>query len=109
MLSPLRYPGSKANLVEYFEVFLRENILQGCELVEPFAGGASLSLGLLERGVIERATLVERDPLVYGFWKAVVCHNEDLCKAVSDVEVSMESWKRIRSALAVDDPRGHDV
>lgn len=101
-LSPLRYPGSKYALVDYFESLIRENLLTGCEFYEPFAGGASMTLALLSRGVISRGTLVERDPLVYAFWKCVASEPDALCRRVDRLAPSLASWKRFQRYLAPD-------
>jgi DNA adenine methylase len=103
-LSPLRYPGSKPNLVEYFETFLRENLLWGVDLIEPYAGSASLSLALLTSGAIRRASLVERDPLLYAFWKQIKQDPEKLCSRIRNVAVSLTTWKRMQRFLDVRDP-----
>ncbi|HEY3353165.1 MAG TPA: DNA adenine methylase [Polyangia bacterium] len=106
--SPLRYPGSKTHIIDYFEVLLRENLALGAELVEPYAGGASLSLGLLARDAVSSVRLVERDPLLFAFWKAVVTEPARLCDEIARVQVTLESWKRFRRYLEIDNPRGHD-
>lgn len=108
-LSPLRYPGSKPNLAEYFEAFLRENLLWGTELVEPFAGSASLSLALLRRGAISKAYLVERDPLLYAFWKQIKRDPDALCRKVANVRVSLATWRRMQRFLKFDRPSEADV
>jgi len=100
LLSPFRYPGSKYVLADYFQSVIAENFLTGCHLYEPYAGGASLSLCLLSRGVISRATLVERDPLIYAFWKCVKTQPEELCKRIQQLTVSIPTWKRFRRYLA---------
>src|ERR1700730_5477532 len=46
VLSPLRYPGGKRRLVPYVASAIRANGLEPDVFVEPFAGGASVSLGL---------------------------------------------------------------
>ncbi len=86
--SPFRYPGSKAGLVDYAATLINESLLTGCNFCETHAGGASLGLGLLGRGIISKLTLVERDPLIYAFWKAVIARNEELCEKIRGLEVS---------------------
>jgi DNA adenine methylase len=102
LLSPLRYPGSKQNLADYFENLVNENLLVGAHLYELYAGGASISLRLLSRELISGATLIERDPLIYSFWKCVKCCPEDLCARIEGAEVTLKSWKRFQCYLAPD-------
>src|SRR5215510_701866 len=48
--SPLRYPGGKAALAGLLRAILKRNRLEGCKIVEPFAGGGGASLDLLFNG-----------------------------------------------------------
>jgi DNA adenine methylase len=101
--SPLRYPGGKNGLVNYFEATLKENLLLGTHLHEVYAGGAAISLGMLSRDVIAKATLVERDPLVYSFWKAVKFYPEELCQEISRCKITLTTWKAFHRYLAPTD------
>lgn len=102
ILSPLRYPGSKYVLADYFDTVVKENLLAGCHFYEPYAGGASISLCLLSRNTVDRATLLERDPLVYAFWKAVVQMPDELCRRIERLEVSLRTWKRFQKYASED-------
>lgn len=107
--SPFRYPGSKAGLVDYTTTLINENLLTGCHFYEAHAGGAALGLGLLERGVIRRLTLVERDPLIYAFWKAVINHSDQLCAEIRNVKVSLATWKAFQWYRRVPHPKKHSI
>ena len=96
LLSPLRYPGSKHALVDYIEDFLRANSFVGREWVEPCAGGASVALSLLSRGLVTRATIVEKDPLIYAFWKSVKTDAAVLCQIVRELDVSVATWEQFQ-------------
>lgn len=100
--SPLRYPGSKANLVDWVVSFLEENALKGVEFVEPYAGSASLSLNLLSRGVISSAMLFERDPLLFSFWYSVFNRTEELISLIERNSVSMETRAELAWLLKLD-------
>ena len=93
VISPLRYPGSKQNLVDYFETFIKDNLLTGCHLHEVYAGGASISLAMLARELVEKATLVELDPLVYAFWRCVKSYPDNLYSLIEQTEVTVSTWK----------------
>src|ERR1700687_2201325 len=88
LLSPLRYPGGKRRLSNYIARALRLNGLRPKLFVEPFAGGASVALQLLNDGLVESIGLAEKDPLVAAFWKTVFFESEWLIKAVEKVEIS---------------------
>lgn len=102
--SPLRYPGGKSLLSTYVSGVLEENLLAGCTFYEPYAGGASVSLDLLRMGFIDKAVLIERDPLVYAFWHAVFNATDALCAAIEACPVTLETWHELQLTRAVDDP-----
>ena len=103
-LSPLRYPGGKHLLAPYVAGVIEENFLTGCTLYEPFAGGAAVSLDLLRMEFIDRAVLIERDPLVYAFWYCVKNELDALCAAVEATNVTIETWHALQPLRIVDDP-----
>ena len=109
MQSPLRYPGSKQLLVDYLDSTLKENLLVGLSFVEAYAGGASLSLGLLARGTITRATLVEKDPLLYAFWKVASRRPRDLARCIRGIEISIQEWQHQRRYLDPNALRKYDL
>jgi len=83
---------------------LEENFLGGCTFYEPYAGGASVSLDLLRMGFIDKAVLIERDPLVFSFWHAVFNETEDLCAAIEACPVTLDTWHALQATKAVDAP-----
>lgn len=99
MQSPFRFPGSKQNLIDYIAGIVKQNLLFRCDFYETHSGGASLSLGLLERGVIARTTLIERDPLIYAFWKSVTHKSEDLCARIGRLVPSLKTWQEQQKYL----------
>ena len=90
--SPFRYPGSKQALAEYMRNFMAANGYERPHFYEPFAGGASLSLELLSSDSIRTATWVERDPLVYSFWKCVRRSPEKLCARLWKLPINLKTW-----------------
>ena len=107
--SPLRYPGSKAFLADYLERVIEEASLTGCHFYEPCAGGASLSLSLLARDAVSRVTLVERDPLIYAFWRCVVTQPDDLCEKIEGLRVNITTWKKFQPYLAPNARRNNNI
>lgn len=69
-ISPFRYPGGKSWFVDSFFRWLNERNVR--LLVEPFAGGASVSLSCLEADACEHIVLVEKDPRVSAVWKTIL-------------------------------------
>lgn len=99
IVSPLRYPGGKSAFVPYIAAFLQEHLLAGCTLVEPYAGGASVSLSLLSMGLINGAILAEADPLLYAFWRCVFYSTSALCKLISETPVNIQTWFELQDYL----------
>jgi len=100
--SPLRYPGGKANLADYVEGFLRKNLLTGSTFVEPFVGGAGLSLSLIQRDLINNCIWIEKDPLIYSLWNCIFMETENLCRLIDETPVTLETWMRLQSNLEDD-------
>lgn len=86
--SPLRYPGGKTWLVPHIRSWLSER----CDvLVEPFAGGATVSLTAVMEDRVDRAWMVELDRDVAAFWRAALRHSAELIQLVQAFEMSRES------------------
>lgn len=89
-LSPLRYPGGKTRFVPKLVSWLEGTTYK--RVLEPFAGGASVSLGLLEAGIAETAWISDADPLIASFWIAATEQPEDLIDFMFSEPVSVERW-----------------
>ncbi len=90
--SPLRYPGSKRRLAEYIKQTLKQNNCYPNIFIEPFAGGASVALKLLNEDVVKQIGLIELDPLVADFWKTVFFDTDWLVEQVKNVQITVEQW-----------------
>ena len=92
ILSPLRYPGAKRRLSAYIAETLRLNTLRPKLFVEPFAGGSSVALQLLNDDLVDTIALGERDPLVASFWKVVFRESQWLIDRIKDTPVTLKNW-----------------
>jgi len=92
ILSPLRYPGGKRRLTEYIANLLKIKNLRPKLLVEPFSGGASMSLYLLKHDLVDSIALGEKDPLVADFWKTVFYDHKWLINKINKTEPTFENW-----------------
>lgn len=94
--SPLRYPGAKSQLAPAIGRLIggaktSDAVRQIELLVEPFAGGASVSLRLVGAGIVDRVLLADADPLVAAFWQAAAADTHDL------IDRMREEWDRFVS------------
>lgn len=94
--SPLRYPGGKQCLAGFIQKLLAENGMLGCTYAEPYAGGAGLAMRLLLDGVVERAILNDKCPMVTAFWHTLFEHTDTLLQKISDTPVTLDTWKITR-------------
>jgi len=92
--SPLRYPGSKARFASFIAQALRLNGLRGQLFVEPFCGGASVAIVLLEQGIVSEIALNDADPGIAAFWDTVFSptHAEWLADQVLTVPLTLTEW-----------------
>lgn len=80
--SPLRYPGGKTWLIPHVRAWLSRRSPKPEVLVEPFAGGAIVSLTAVMEDLSERCVMSEIDPDVAAFWKAALWHSDELIECV---------------------------
>lgn len=104
--SILRYPGSKARFVGFIENSIRLNKPKFDVFVEPFCGGASVSIALLEKGVVDNISLNDADPLISHLWDCIFSpiHAEWLIEKVKTIPLTVDEWKR-QKALEPSSPR----
>lgn len=92
--SPLRYPGGKGKVSDFFQkVFLANNILDGT-YVEPYVGGGSVALSLLFNEYVQNIIINDKDKSIYAFWHSVICDTESLCRLIFNTPVTMEIWQK---------------
>lgn len=69
-LSPFRYPGGKSRFAPKLGPWFASHRQR--VLLEPFAGGASVSLWALSKGWVDRAVLLEKDPAIASVWRCIL-------------------------------------
>jgi len=75
-LSPLRYPGGKSKLIDYIYSKLNDNKLD--TFIEPFCGGASVSLALLDAKVVKNIVLNDLDFGIYSLFYIIKNYPYDI-------------------------------
>lgn len=70
--SPFRYPGGKTWFVPTFRKWMASMSSPPRLLIEPFAGGGTISLTALFERLTQKAIMVERDEEIAAVWHSVV-------------------------------------
>lgn len=92
--SPLRYPGGKKRLKDFFKEIIKENFLGGGTYVEPYGGGSSIALNLLFEGHVSKIIINDLDRSIYAFWHSVLFQTEELCNLIRKTPLNVKTWKK---------------
>jgi len=96
--SPFRYPGGKTWLIPYVRQWLNACDSQDKELIEPFAGGAIVSLTAAAEKRVRQALMVELDEDIAAFWQTILSND---ARWLADKIVSFSVTKsNVQSLLA---------
>lgn len=94
--SPLRYPGGKGKIADFFYATFEANNLCDGTYVEPYAGGASVALSLLVNEYVSNVIINDIDRSIYAFWKSVLFFNDEFCDLISKTKVNLKTWKKCK-------------
>lgn len=86
--SPLRYPGGKTWLIPHIREWLGQTRPEF--LIEPFAGGAVVSLTAVMENLVNTALMIELDRDVAALWRAALESPEVLRERVREFEPTLE-------------------
>ena len=95
--TPLRYPGGKNKLAKQFEEICRKNNIS--TFIEPYTGGAGISLFLLLNNTVNNIILNDLDPLIYSFWYSVLNHNAELINMIQNTDITMDNWYKYKEII----------
>jgi DNA adenine methylase len=95
-LSPLRYPGSKRRLGEYVRQALELNQLQPDLYVEPFFGGGSVGIQLMQHDLVDKVLIMDLDPWVASFWRTLFFDTDWLIHKIRNTEVTLDLWQELK-------------
>jgi len=70
--TPLRYPGGKTSLFEFFDSVIKGHGWSKVTYIEPYAGGAGAALSLLFLNKVNKIIINDYDPAIFCFWKSAV-------------------------------------
>ena len=93
--SPLRYPGGKTWLIPHIREWLQ--ITKPEVLIEPFAGGAIVSLTAVMEGMVSSAVMIEIDRDVAAFWRSALDSGATLSGWVKQFVPTYESLGKLEN------------
>ena len=93
--SPLRYPGGKTWLIPHIRVWLGNSDPSSDVLVEPFAGGGTVSLTSVMECFVSRALMVDLDRDVSSFWRSALEHPNDLVERVMQFRPNRDTVEQL--------------
>jgi len=105
--SPFRYPGGKTWLIPVVRRWLKSFHDKPALLIEPFAGGAIVSLTAAFEGLAESILMVERDDAVSAVWETVLNGgSRQLAERILEFDLTFEN---VRQELAKKDASREDL
>lgn len=87
----IRYPGSKDKHLK----FLGNHLIAGCNnrtIVEPFAGTASVTFYLLQKGLVDKYVINDIDTNIIAMWKVVKDNPEWLIQEIKKYTPSVQDF-----------------
>lgn len=101
LLSPFRYPGGKTWFVPYMRRWLLSLPNKPRLFIEPFAGGAIVSLTVASEGLAEHVIFVELDEQVASVWETILSDDAEwLCEQILSFNLTPENVDKILSRPA---------
>lgn len=94
--SPFRYPGGKTWLVPYIRDWLSAKSRRPTRLIEPFAGGAIVSLTAAFERLAKHVVFAELDESVASVWRVVLNGQAEwLAKQILNFELTYEHVREV--------------
>jgi DNA adenine methylase len=90
--TPLRYPGGKTSLFQFFDEMILLNRWTNVQYIEPYAGGAGAALALLLLEKVDSIVINDLDRAIFAFWKTALEHTDDFIKKIDHTDVTVDEW-----------------
>lgn len=91
--SPLRYPGGKTWLIPHIRHWLESTEPE--ILIEPFAGGAIVSLTAVMENLVKTTVMVEIDRDVAAFWRSALENGDTLQERVTKFKPTLNRLRKL--------------
>lgn len=99
--SPFRYPGGKTWLVPYIRSWLKSRTGLPVQLIEPFAGGATVSLTAAFEHLAKHVIFAELDDGVAAVWRVVLNGQAEwLARRITSFDLTLANVRRLLDAPA---------
>ena len=99
--SPLRYPGGKGKIADFFYGVFEDNNLCDGTYVEPYAGGASVALALLYNEYASNIIINDYDRSIYAFWRCVLNKTDELCSLIAKTKIDIKTRETCREIQSI--------
>ncbi len=90
--TPLRYPGGKSLMTDFFTRFISENQLRNTIYAEPYCGGAGAGINLLLNDSIDELWLNDASSAIYSFWYSIKHLGDEFLRLFDETEVTLSEW-----------------
>ncbi|HEY5235693.1 MAG TPA: DNA adenine methylase [Rhabdochlamydiaceae bacterium] len=107
LFTPLRYPGGKTSLFQYFDEIIKSNGWHDVKYIEPYAGGAGAALSLLLLEKVGSIVINDYDRAIYAFWKAITQETDAFINLIESVPLSINQWEKQKAIYK--NPRDHNI
>ena len=97
--SPLRYPGGKSLMTNFFVDLFHRNGLQEIVYAEPYAGGAGAAINLLLNGYVNEIIINDANIGIYSFWNALMNESDRFIQTINTIPVTLTEWYKQRTVL----------
>lgn len=94
--TPLRYPGGKSSLFNFFAKVIDRHSWKDVIYIEPYAGGAGAALSLLITGRVKSIVINDFDFAIYSFWNNVLEETDRFVDAIQNTPVTIDEWEKQR-------------
>ena len=105
--TPLRYPGGKTVLSDYFRQYILENDIVHGTYAEPYCGGAGAAISLLLSGDVDKILLNDANYAIYSFWAALKYKGDEFLSLFDSANVTLAEWHYQRAIFK--DKKENDI
>ncbi len=107
LFTPLRYPGGKTSLFEFFDQVIKTNGWCDVVYIEPYAGGAGAALSLLLLEKVDSIVINDYDPAIHAFWKSIIKETDAFINLIESMPLTITQWERQKTVYK--NPHDHST